>query len=139
LVLTNGNSLGTDIYRTYSESQGAGWQEHPASLEERRLGVEAHDLVGLRRRLVGLDANPAVRSQIRNELRSRSLVLDEDYIRIVLVHLLEDRSFQLRVIDLFPEDIEQIEVTVKETPGRTERKLTVFATRPLRDLHRFIP
>ena len=74
--------------------------------------MQAHDLIRLGRRLVGLDEIDALALEVLDQLGARCFALDYHVPRIVGRDLFDHLAFEIGIIETLPQDMEQIIMTV---------------------------
>src|SRR5438045_4971966 len=87
-----------------------------AVLDGRGLRVQAHDLVGCR--LIAIDSIATIPDQLLDQLRARSLVLDQHDSRIEQALLVADRALECGIFEPPAEYMEQKEVFAFHAPSR---------------------
>ena len=102
----------------YSSSHGALAGKNTRPFSNRvAAGMQAHDLVGARRRFVLDDRSDAIVLQILNELSARALVLDHDLSRVKPSRLGHDRALEIRVVETSAEHVDQVIILPIDAPG----------------------
>ena len=94
-------------------------------LDDRGLGVHAHDLVGLR--LIAGDRVQALFDQLLDQLGARGFVLDHHDICLEGLALLARRALQFGILHALAPCVQQVKVLTLDAPTRGDAEVAKLA------------
>ena len=90
-------------------------------LDDCRLRRHACNLIVFRLKADRADANVAIRSEILDQVRTRSFVFDNDAIRPMRLGMLNDASPQSGIFKPFAQNVNKVVVVILHKPGGADR------------------